>query len=108
MPARMSPFSLGFGGSPRPDCQLPNGKRESRQAPSGTHETLHPAWSHHIGSYWPPFRVSVLFCHFDYIPSKELLLYVTLHSTEPIKDQSSFIFGGKVPAQIVLDLRSTV
>ena len=36
---------------------IPQDWRQFRQAPSGAHETLHPAWSRQlIGSYWPIFR----------------------------------------------------
>ena len=36
---------------------IPRDWRQFRQAPSGAHETLHPAWSRKfIGSLWPTFR----------------------------------------------------
>ena len=34
-----------------------SGSAKVRQAPSGARETLHPAWGHVIGNYWPPFRI---------------------------------------------------
>lgn len=61
MPTRMS-FHPGIG-----RCittMWASGSARVRQAPSGTRETLHPAWDHMIGYFWPAFRLSVLFSYF--------------------------------------------